>query len=228
MRKHREGAGRPEQPEARRRAERCGRLDTRRGRAGRGTVGAGGDREPRRRGLGAERGLRGRAPRRPSPASPPPPPPPQAPAPPPPPPPTACSSSRQTRSPRLPSAPPGPPRRGQGELPLTEGAATPQWLRRSRRSHWPSPTRPLPTSPPVRAFTKPRSARATAKRRRLRLMAPIAVLLPLPWRLAPPTSRSRRLHWPRASWLQAKLGFGSGYSGPSGKGAGSAGSIARV
>lgn len=227
MRKHREGAGRPGQPEARRRAGRRGRLHTRRGRAGRGTVGAGGDREPRRRGLGAERGLRGRAPRRPSPASPPPPPP-QAPAPPPPPPPTACSSSRQTRSPRLPSAPPSPPRRGHRELPLAEAAATPQWLRRSRRSHWPSPARPLPACPPVRAPTKPRSARAAAKRRRLRLMAPVAVIPPLPWRLAPPTARSRRPHWPRASRLQAKLGFGSGYSGPSGKGAGSAGSTARA
>lgn len=164
MSKHREGAGRREQPGARQRARRRGRLDMRRGRAGRGTVGAGGDREPRRRGVGAERGLRGRAPRHPSPASPPPPPPPEAPAPPPPPPPTACSGSRQTRSPRLPSAPLGPPRHGQEELPLAEATATPEGLWRSRRSHWRSPTRPLPACPhhrrPHETLLRPRRCQA--------------------------------------------------------------------
>ena len=145
MKKHGEGARRSEHPEARRRAGRRGRLDTRKGRVGRGTVGARDDPKPRQRGAGAEKGLRGRAPRRPSPASPPPPP--LAPAPPMPPPPTASSSSRQTRSPRLQSAPPGLPRHGHRVLPLAKVAATLQLLRSSRHSYWPRSALALPARP---------------------------------------------------------------------------------
>ncbi|XP_059987985.1 uncharacterized protein LOC132510200 [Lagenorhynchus albirostris] len=46
--------------------------------------------------------------------------------------------------------------------------------------------------------------------------------------VSPPTAQSRRPHWPKASSLREKRGFGSGYLGPSGKRAGTACSRARM
>lgn len=131
----------------------------------------------------------------------------------------------QARSPRLPSAPPGPPRHGRRGLPLAAAAATLQLLCRSRLSHWPSSALGFSARPHKTPSVPPQNPATPALP--LRAANCCGWFPPLSFvrchgDVSPPTARSRLPHWLKAPSL------GSGYSGPSGKEAGSAGSRNRM